>query len=302
MNVCKACGKSFIRLSNWRFENYCSFHCVETTRRTKKWICQKCGTIIESPHKRFLCDNCRRAKRIVRCEFCDKEIKIDQTQEKHKHHFCSKSCYLKFMDIKAKWVNCSNCGKEIRITPKKFGQKNYFCSKQCKYEWNRGENNYGWVGGSSEYRGDNWQKERRKALKRDGGKCILSQQKYGDKKVDVHHIIPYRVANVNYLWNLVTLRRDLHKRIELLSHKVSLKLQDFGLTLTQSWGLVLLFVYNAIVREKLEESFVIRMLYDRRERAAKYIATYMFLRYKNGGKETLQRLADMGLRPKLLTG
>ena len=121
-------------------------------------------------------------------------------------------------------------------------------------------------------------------MKRDGYKCILSQEKYGNKKVDVHHIIPYRIANINYLWNLVTLRRDLHKRIELLSYRTSLELRDLGLTSTQSWGLILLFVCNAILRQKLDKSFMIRLLYDKRERVAKYIASYMFMKYKNGEK------------------
>lgn len=81
-----------------------------------------------------------------------------------------------------------------------------------------------WKGGVDEYYGDNWARQRQKALQRDDLKCQrcgISQsehRKRTDLGLDVHHETPIRTfespENANSLENLVTLCRSCHNTVE----------------------------------------------------------------------------------------
>lgn len=275
LNLCKACNKHFKPKSNWRYINYCSHHCVETTRKSKTYICKRCGELIEAPKARILCHKCRGVRRIVCCDFCGNRIKIGKPRGKFKHHFCSKSCYLKSIGQKAKIVACVQCGKDVRLTFKRQNVKNPTCSRACRYQWNRGANNYGWVGGSLNYRGEDWSLARKQRVHKDNSLCVLSGRHLDSSNVDVHHIIPYRIIRRHDSWNLISLDRPLHKRLDLLSKSVAQLLEQRGFSMGQAWKLVLVFVINAIVRKKLTSQFFTRMLYDPRPRAANKIANFL---------------------------
>ena len=79
-----------------------------------------------------------------------------------------------------------------------------------------GENNNNWRGGRPKYRGADWQKQRRLALKRDNHTC----QKCGVKQEDlrceltVHHKTPYHDGGTNELDNLITLCISCHFSVE----------------------------------------------------------------------------------------
>ena len=263
-------------------------------RKVKTFVCKKCGNPIRSTWKRVLCNECMRPKRIVNCENCNKEIKISRDQEKLNHHFCSKKCYLEYLDKKSQIVKCDCCGKSIRITPKKINQEHHFCSRGCKYKWNRGKNNYGWIGGTLRYRGENWNEKRKEALKRDKYVCHLSGEKEENAKLDVHHIIPYRISKINYLWNLIVLKRNLHKRIEFLNIEIAQKLQKKGFSEAQAWKFILVFIYNALIREKINKSFFMKILYYSREKTSNFIVNFLLEKHNESKLKYYKRRFDNG--------
>ena len=80
----------------------------------------------------------------------------------------------------------------------------------------RGENNWWWSGGTVEYRGKDWNRQKRKARERDNHtcqRCGKTKEQVG-KNLDVHHIIPYILSEDNSLENLVTLCPSCHKITE----------------------------------------------------------------------------------------
>lgn len=89
-----------------------------------------------------------------------------------------------------------------------------------------GENNPAWRGGYEPYYGPNWKEQRRKALERDGFKCMncgRTQEENG-KELDVHHIIPFRVfgrkryKEANDLSNLIALCMKCHRKMLRRDH------------------------------------------------------------------------------------
>jgi len=120
---------------------------------------------------------------------------------------------------------CEVCGKEFEATPYqiKLGTGRY-CSRNCQGVWLSGHlsgpNNVNWCGGHDSYRGPNWHKQAKKTRKRDGyicQSCGLSQEGAG-RKLDVHHIMPFRefenYQDANQLENLITLCQYCHLTIE----------------------------------------------------------------------------------------
>jgi len=87
-----------------------------------------------------------------------------------------------------------------------------------------GELHHRWQGGYDPYYGDNWHRQRRRALNRDGNKCQsceIGSEKHRKKHgagLDVHHIVPLREFDAperaNRLENLITLCRNCHNRLE----------------------------------------------------------------------------------------
>ncbi len=65
------------------------------------------------------------------------------------------------------------------------------------------------------FRGDDWEEQRQKALERDGHECYTCKRRgkvYEDvKKLQVHHIEPFRVSKNNDLYNLIVLCPRHHK-------------------------------------------------------------------------------------------
>ena len=75
----------------------------------------------------------------------------------------------------------------------------------------KGSNNPRWIGGTIQYRGEDWNKISKQCLYRDNYIC----RKCGRKDhLGVHHIIPYRKTKDNYLNNLITLCPRCHTKME----------------------------------------------------------------------------------------
>jgi len=80
-----------------------------------------------------------------------------------------------------------------------------------------GERHPQWQGGTADYYGESWGRQRRKARKRDDNECVICGD---DGLVDVHHIRPFREFGVekheaaNRLSNLICLCRQHHNNWE----------------------------------------------------------------------------------------
>lgn len=81
-----------------------------------------------------------------------------------------------------------------------------------------GEKNPNWRGGKRviSYRGRDWKRQRKKALKRDNYTCIYCG---ATEDLVVHHIDPWQKSHNNELSNLETVCRPCHIRIEPIGPK-----------------------------------------------------------------------------------
>lgn len=126
--TCLSCGKIFF---------------VEKYRKdTAKYCSRECHDIGQVNQK------------IVKCEWCGKEVKLSPSKiKKHKHHFCSLACVGKWngqrnsSQIKK---TCVICGKEYEVAPYR-DKDSVTCSVKCQNEWQSKyrvrENNPRWKGG-----------------------------------------------------------------------------------------------------------------------------------------------------------
>jgi len=185
------------------------------------------------------------------CEVCGKQILVRPSQvARGWGRFCSVACHGiahgkaqcgtnnpmsgRTGDKNPNWQGgislpvtriCEVCGKEFEATPYQVEQGwGRFCSTDCQSVWLSerlsGPNNTRWKGGSDSYRGPNWRGQAKKTRKRDGyicQRCGLSQKEAG-RKLDVHHITPFREFEdyraANCLENLITLCQHCHQVTE----------------------------------------------------------------------------------------
>lgn len=266
---CKVCGVGFTK---WKYESYCSYKCVHSTRKLKSFVCVKCGKEFQSTYKTANCKNCKPKSLNItfECANCNETNTAKAYRfTKSKNKFCNKECFNEYHSKNTKLFSCSNCNKEIIATAKKQNQLNHFCSAKCKYEWNRGKNNYGWVGGSDTYRGENWNENRNKIVKNFDKKCVISGER---TKLDVHHIIPYRISKSNDLSNLIPLKRNVHKQLELFQKELAGLLSKKTNNVYASWKLVFIFIYNTIVLGKIDKGMFMANLSAKR----KYLVLWAF--------------------------
>jgi len=162
--------------------------------------------------------------------------------------YCSHACKVAHKKPAAK--KCVNCGcwfSAVKWMPSRgeFAavSASKTCSKDCETQWRsnnedrktkigdafRGSNHPNWQGGKSllsntSYRGSSWTKQRDKALKRDGYKCLdcgmtddESRAIYG-RSLDVDHVEPFHnftnSAAANRLSNLETRCKSCHRKAE----------------------------------------------------------------------------------------
>lgn len=141
------------------------------------------------------------------CPMCNDEfIAIKGKNITTCSEYCSKR-RLSLLKMKGKYFQCDVCDKLIWVGPKKFNQKHHYCSKKCT--------DLGWSIYNQDYNlrklknrpkdyGDNWQKMRNLARKRDQYTCQMCGIKEGTSEKDyhqqlsVHHIKPF-VLHDNYL-------------------------------------------------------------------------------------------------------
>lgn len=93
----------------------------------------------------------------------------------------------------------------------------WFSRHGIEVEYLSGEDHPSWKGGYDGYYGESWHRNRKRAIERDGGKCVICG---ADDRIEVHHITPFRKFGLeneqqaNRLENLLTLCPDCHGRWE----------------------------------------------------------------------------------------
>jgi hypothetical protein len=236
---CIICGSEFMSYN--KGAKYCSKPCQgKGMRKLPDKECEYCKKIFRprDSQQRFCSVKCRPSNRVIRvktnCLHCGKEMLVipSRFNDPVRGKYCSKEC----LATRYGETNCKHCGKKLVLYLSDIKENN-FCNQECKNEWMsytfNGENASAWRGGCYNYRGDNWKAQRRKALKRDGNKCVKCGATSKEAKLMVHHKIPFRFFNGDYekanvLENLETNCNSCHSAQEShLWHEVPVEFKRF---------------------------------------------------------------------------
>lgn len=244
--ICPTCDEEFIVYPKHPNVKFCSPECYAKSQQ-KRIIkaCQGCGKEFKESYvgQKFCSRECgfKHRKRRERtktkqciCVWCGKQFETFYCRKDRK--FCSHQCMSEYGASVTPGAprkegfriiqNCKICGKPYetnRIQILLRGSS--CCSKECVAELNsrrmRKDGNPNYRGGTILYRGANWGRQSRKALKRDGYRCQICGKRVNRHKHDygIHHIRPFReyegdYENANHLSNLITLCRSCHARVE----------------------------------------------------------------------------------------
>jgi hypothetical protein len=207
---CKNCENEF-KIQRSSSKKYCSHDCY-----TKSNIGQDHNNWME--------------KEISECKTCGNNFKKYKSTEQN---YCSRVCVDKGKtDIYYRTIKCTYC--ENRFSKRKkliTDDQRHFCSVNCSNQWlsenQTGKDNSNW---SEELRpvnnyGPNWSLVRKQTRERDNytcQKCDKNEEEFS-KKLDVHHIIPFRLFDKfehgNDLRNLITLCKSCHGKVEAVSYE-----------------------------------------------------------------------------------
>lgn len=262
---CPTCGKEFSTRDSTR--RYCSRACYWNEGRFE-FQCDGCGKTVVAKksnkkserhycsHKCYLKHGLPTATFLqYTCEWCGERYERQKNGwfQKANHHFCCSDCDnawrrngnlprgMETRQFTAVEIPCSYCGNMVLRQQNRLKRsKDHFCGNQCRGAWlaknRQGPNHPLWSGGwQGSYYGPGWETVAASIRRRDGFRCLccgISQAKLR-RKLDVHHIVPfrdfgyvrlkndaYKVANKPS--NLVSLCRPCHIAIE--SGQLSLQL------------------------------------------------------------------------------
>jgi 5-methylcytosine-specific restriction endonuclease McrA len=174
------------------------------------------------------------------CPVCQTTVRVVWNQARRTaHSFCCRAHYDQWQKEHPgpaarrrpeTWLtlHCDWCGQQFqrsKLVHRRQSVGLAFCSRDHWFQWAavnyQGERNPSWRGGHPNYRGGNWAVARRRALARDGSRCVDCGT--ADDLV-VHHLRPFAEfggsLEANELDNLATVCRSDHlRRHELLSRK-----------------------------------------------------------------------------------
>jgi len=174
-----------------------------------------------------------------KCDICNKGVKktaqvYRESIKKYGKIFCSRQCAMTGTGKSIK-LECSECGNGFTRTMSEYNNYNkngeyVFCSRKCQ-DKNldyilRGKSHYWYIDGKSKNnRGKGWKRVRKAVRKRDKHtcqKCGITEETLG-KKLDVHHITPYREfddsGEANKSDNLISYCPSCHHKEENLIFK-----------------------------------------------------------------------------------
>lgn len=239
---CLNCNTEISSEYSWRNPKYCSLQCRSEFNRTtiSCKYCKKEFTVQNNKAKsrKFCSKKCsnRYNRPITKkdyfiCEWCGNRF---YSWKYRQNRFCSNQCRSEFAARQPKStympeihviLNCVICNSEYETTTHHVRLRgSSCCSTECVAELNsrrmKGKNNPNWHGGiTNDGYGSNWQRQSRKARKRDDYTCQNCGYKSKTRNLDVHHIIPIKYfngdwKNANKLYNLICLCRSCHRKVD----------------------------------------------------------------------------------------
>jgi hypothetical protein len=153
------------------------------------------------------------------CPTCENSFTVYRSLDDQK--YCSRRCDPHYQKPRVKLV-CENCGGQFEERPCRIRAR--FCKDACKIDFLAktfsGSKSPHWTGGGVGYYGPNWKRQRRRARRRDGNKCIECGEPRKKRNLVVAHIVPFRefglgrYLEANDLSNLMTLCRSCHLKFD----------------------------------------------------------------------------------------
>lgn len=222
---CEVCGnvKNHPRTSNWIKVKPVEKACVYCgglfiSKRSDQTSCGKRDALHRPTEKLktsiVVCANCEKS-------FEKRNSDINRTERNGGKHYCGQKCMGNAYKNRVILI-CSQCGKEFERAVSNIKSDTYnFCSKACQSKNTdyvaKGENHHRYINGDTCYkRGENWVAMRREVRKRDNYTCQScgKTEKEIGKRLDVHHIKPYRLFDncdqANTITNLISLCSHCH--------------------------------------------------------------------------------------------
>lgn len=193
--------------------------------------CPTCGEVFSSErgvklhHKRTHGETL--AVTTSTCKQCGESF---EHRDRRNPHTCSIECRDKWQsgENASNWrggkitLTCEWCDEEFRVNPNKSHRR--FCGDPCASSWHSeqitGEDNPSWNGGQVRYYGPTWERQKKRARKRDQYRCQHCRTTVAElgKNPSVHHITPFREFDdserANRLDNLITLCEPCHRKWE----------------------------------------------------------------------------------------
>lgn len=181
----------------------------------------------------------RQQHAVIPCAACGASLRPRPSRlRRNARHFCNATCAARAPSrrrarpLARVTVACAGCGATLERQPYRLRRTpRHYCSFACRSAWRAehlsGANSWAWRGGTPEYYGPNWRRQRASARRRDGFRCQgcgVAESALG-YELHVHHIRPFRAfgyapgdnltyRRANALDNLTSLCRSCHARAE----------------------------------------------------------------------------------------
>lgn len=210
---------------------------VERKRGRRERSCIDCGKIdfVRQDNTAVRCVSCagrlnaragggRAAMVRLQCATCSSNFERPRSVMRtgQKLSFCSMACRRGYAQVRR---TCKFCGDGFSVSRSVLGGKTNgsgnFCSRPCYERWLCRTDR---VSG----RGSQWRKIRQEIMDRHPfcGWCGTLDR----RRLQVHHIVPFRISNDNSPRNLIPLCRTCHRRIETVTVEVeALGVAAFGI-------------------------------------------------------------------------
>lgn len=177
-------------------------------------ICDTCGKkeSVRKDNTATTCLKCTKLRSlksvVLRCAKCDREFRRYISHVRNGRQYCSADCRNSHRKERRIKRECKRCSDVFDVYPSiVVGPSNSagnFCSRPCYEAWLcRTE--------TTAVRGSQWRRIQRDAIA-DNPFCAICGR---TDRLQVHHIIPFRLTRDNSQENLVPLCLKHHKRIEM---------------------------------------------------------------------------------------
>jgi len=189
----------------------------------KERQCPDCGKIdiIRKDSNAIRCGSCsakisNKAAQAVRHQSKGKETcvgcgKTFYSPKSDHRKYCSKECFNNAIAAEKVGRICKHCGTEFKIHKSvlKTNATGNFCTRGCYEKWMCDTER-------TNGRGSRWKAKRKDALK-ETPFCSLCG---ASGRLEVHHIVPYRLTHDSTQSNLIPLCKKCHKTFESITHEI----------------------------------------------------------------------------------